>query len=175
MTAPQETRLHRWTRWGPAAVRRLDTGVEAVVGDQTVELDVTNRGLIYEQTSRPLRLGFYACLEIGVLVRWNGEDVATIRHTEPRRLGLARRSRYAVVGDDRFVVPGMQLTERAIPPLLTLRADSGVLVSSRRWAEPLNIAVTEWSFVREDDVVPPRVRGGTRPEHVALWMAVRHA
>ncbi len=69
----------------------------------------------------------------------------------------------------------MELTTRGLPTLLTLRSDAANLVSSRRWAAPLNMAVTEWSFVREYDLVPPRIARETRPGHIAFWMAMQEA
>lgn len=163
-----EWRSHRRSSWGPVRLVRRTDAIEVTVGDATVGLDLTDRRTAAERQANPFRDAY----DDGVPVTLNGERVATIT-TEGQRSGLGRRQRLAVTGDQRFVLPGLQLTHRGLPKLLTLRSDAGVLVASRRWASPLNMAVVEWSFVREHDLVPPRVSGGTRPEHVALWFAVK--
>lgn len=166
-----EYRCFRWTRWGPARVARRGDTIEATVGDATVALDLTDRRPALERQQDRFRSVFLD----GVPVEWNGRHVATVTTAAGGPVGLVRRQRHDVTGDGDFVLPGMRFTERALPTLLTLRCDTGTLASSRRWASPLNMAVEEWSYVREHDLVPPRVARTTRDEHIALWLAMRES
>lgn len=161
-------RSYRRTRWGPARlVRRVDS-IEVTVGEATVGIDLTDRRPAAERQANAFR----DLYDDGVPVTLNGRRVATVT-TRGASSGLVRRQRLAVTGDAPFVLPGMELTHRGLPRLLTLRAETGTLVASRRWAAPLNMAVVEWSFVREHDLIPPRVTRAARPEHIALWLAVK--
>lgn len=162
-------RAFRHTRWGPAEVVVRRDAIEARVGEAVVELDLTDRRPAAERQAEPWRSVFVA----GVPVSLAGRQVATITREAGSPGGLLRRERFVVEGDPGFVLPGLRFTNRALPHLLTLRSDAGVLVTSRRWAGPLNTAVTEWSFVREYDLVPPRVGQQARDEHIALWMAMK--
>ncbi|MET0467112.1 MAG: hypothetical protein ABWZ87_00065 [Aeromicrobium sp.] len=158
-------------RWGPARVMVRDGLIEATVGDAVVQLDVTDRRPAAERQENPWRSAFDA----GVPVNLNGTRVATVT-TEPGSPGgLVRRKRHTITGDAGFVLPGMRYTGRSLPDLVTLRCDAGVLVASRRWASPINVAVTEWSIVREYDLIAPRVTKLARPEHIALWMALKES
>ncbi len=164
-----EWRAFRRTRWGPVhTVARRDS-IEVTVGEAIVELDLTDRRPAVERQAEPWR----SLYDFGVHVRLNGAHVATVTTATVNRSGLVRRARLQVTGEDHFVLPGMEFTHRGLPTLVTLRSDAGNLVASRRWAAPLNMAVVEWSFVREYDLVPPKVSRGTSPEHIALWMAVK--
>ncbi|MBC9227167.1 hypothetical protein GL325_12610 [Aeromicrobium sp. 636] len=166
-----EWRAHRWSRWGPAHLVRRRDSIEVQLGDVVVGIDLTDRRPAAERQADPYRSVFAD----GVPVTWNGEQVATVTTSSGSRTGLARRQQLAVTGDDRFVLPGLAFTHRGLPFLLTLRSGAGNLVASRRWASPLNMAVTEWSIVREHDLVPPKVAREARPEHIALWLAVKEA
>lgn len=167
-----EKTSHRRIWWGPAhTVSRRHT-IEVTVGDRSVELDMTDRRSAVE---RQADKSWWDPFAAGVLVRLDGDQVATVSYAEPRRAGLIRRTRLRVDGDDRFVPAGMEFTHRALPMLLTLRDDSGTLAASRRWAGPLNTALVEWLMFREYDLIPPRVDRRTRPEHIAFWLAMRQA
>lgn len=161
-------RAYRWTRWGPATTVRRRNSVEVTVGDAVVEIDLTDHRPAAEIHADPWR----SVYDDGVAVAWDGRHVATIT-TATDRSGVGRRARLAVTGDERFVLPDLGFTHRALPKLVTLHGDGRDLVASRRWASPLNMAVVEWSYVREHDLVPPRVAADARAEHIALWLAVK--
>lgn len=158
---------HRKTHWGPVTRLQHGLGAEAGVGDEHVEIKLPYRSPA-QRNAGPTPQPF----KEGVPVLWNGEQVATVRDTRPSRSGLGRRARFEVVGDARFVLPGMSFSERTLPEMLTLSYDGGALVATQRWAAPLNVIGTEFlSFW--DAPIPPRVPRGTRPEHIALWFAMR--
>ena len=156
------------THWGPAHVIVRADEVEATVGDRTVSLDLTDRRSASERQQEPFRSVF----RDGVPVRLDGREVATVTD-EPGSVGLLRRGRQSVTGDPSFVLPGLRITHRALPALVTLRSDAGTLVTTRRWGAPLDMLLWELSWFRTEGVVPPRVAPDTRPEHVALWLAMR--
>lgn len=166
--ASDTQRFFRWTRWGPVHISWRRDSIAATVGDVTVTMDTTDRRPTREQQQHP----FHDLFADGVPIALDGRHVATVTSVPKGPVGLVRRQRHEITGDPGFVLPGMHFTNRALPTLLTLRCDAGTLVSSRRWASPLNMAVAEWSLVREYDVVPPRVARDTRPEHIALWMVM---
>ncbi|MFS0886835.1 hypothetical protein [Aeromicrobium sp. 179-A 4D2 NHS] len=154
--------------WGPVRVSRRGDAVVATVGRATVQIDLTDPRPASERQREPWRSPFDA----GVPVVVDGTRAGTI--TRPSgAAGLVRRRRHDVAGDGALALPGLRFTDRGLPTLLTLRSDRGVLVTSRRWAAPLNMLVTEFSFVREHDLVPPRVSSDATDEHVALWFAMR--
>lgn len=157
------------THWGPAHVVVRVGSVEATVGGATVRLDLTDRRPAREQQEQPFRSVFLD----GVPVELDGRQVATVTTTPGGPLGLLRRGRQSVTGDPSFVLPGMRVTHRGLPELLTLTSDAGTLVSTRRWGAPLDTMLWELSWFRAHGVVPPRVARGTAPEHVALWLALR--
>jgi hypothetical protein len=161
-------RFFRWTSWGPVHIARRRDGIDATVGDVTVTMDTTDRRPVREQQENR----FHDLFAGGVPIALDGRHVATVTSTPKSSVGLVRRQRHEITGDPDFVLPGMHFTNRALPALLTLRCDAGTLVSSRRWASPVNMAATEWAFGREYDVIAPRVARATRPEHIALWMVM---
>ncbi|GAA3536726.1 hypothetical protein AFL01nite_11310 [Aeromicrobium flavum] len=161
-------RFFRWTRWGPVHIARRRDAIDATIGDVTVTMDITDRRPVREQQESR----FHDLFADGVPIALNGRQVATVSSVPNGPVGLLRRQRHEITGDPSFVLPGMHFTNRALPTLLTLRCDAGTLVSSRRWASPINMAVAEWSFVREYDIIAPRVARDTRPEHIALWMVM---
>lgn len=166
-----EWRRYGRTHWGPAHVVVCADGAEATVGGTTVALDLTDRRPARVRQQEPFRSRFAD----GVPVSLDGRHVATVTKDASGPMGLVRRSRSAVTGDPSFVLPGMRFTDRGLPALLTLRSDTGVLVATRRWGAPLDTLLWELSWLRAEGVVPPRVARGTRPEHVALWLAMREA
>ena len=159
------------THWGPATVVVRVNSVEATVGGSTVVLDLTDRRPARERQEQPFRSVFLD----GVPVELDGRRVATVSHESGGALGLVRRSREQVTGDASFVLPGLRVTHRGLPLLVTLRCDAGTLVTSRRWGAPLDTLLWELSWFRSHGVVAPKVARDTRPEHVALWLAMREA
>lgn len=166
-----EWRAFRRARWGPAHVVVHGDLIQARVGDAVVELDVADRRPAAERQANQWRSAF----DEGVPVTLNGTRVATVTTAQGSPGGLVRRKRHTITGDAAFVLPGMEYTGRSLPDLVTLRCDAGILVASRRWASPINVAVTEWSIVREYDLIAPRVTKLARPEHIALWMALKES
>lgn len=166
---------HRWkafrrAAWGPARYVLDKPRIEVRVREQLVALDLGDpRPALDRQADRD----FVAPLSVGVAVEWNGRRVATLRSPAGSSMGIVRRSRIEIVGDDDFVTPGMEFTSRALPSLLTLRDEQGTLVASRRWAEPINMAVINFSIVYDREVFAPRVSRRTRDEHIALWLALK--
>lgn len=158
----------RRSSWGPVRTISRRRSIEVRVGDAVIELGLDDHRPALERQAEPWRSVF----EFGVPVLLAGEHVATVTEGHPGGSSLLRRSRYDVTGDDAFVLPGMVVTQRSLPKLLTLRCDAGVLVSSRRWATPVNTAVRDWAMIRDTETIPPRVTADTRPEHIALWMAL---
>jgi len=158
----------RWTRWGPVQLVLGLHAVEARVGDAVVQVDLTDTRPAGERGN-----AFESAYDRGAPLSVNGSPVGTIARDKDGPAGIIRRSRHLLVAGAPLDQPGLRLTDRGLPDLLTLRDDQGVLVASRRWASPVNMAINEWSFVREHDAVPPRVSKRALPEHVALWFAVR--
>ncbi|WP_286930943.1 MULTISPECIES: hypothetical protein [Aeromicrobium] len=166
-----EWQAFRRARWGPVRVVVRDGLIEATVENAVVELDVTDRRPAAEREANQWRSVF----DDGVPVSLNGARVATVTTAQGSPGGLVRRKRHTITGDAGFVLPGMEYTGRSLPDLVTLRCDAGVLVASRRWASPINVAVTEWSIVREYDLIAPRVTKLAAPEHIALWAALKES
>lgn len=158
----------RW--WGPVHVVVRMNSVEATVGESTVTLDLTDRRPADVRRDRPMPAPFRE----GVPVAVNGQQVGIVENEPRSPLGLfVRRARKSVTGDGSFVLSGMRFTLRGLPVFLTLRTDSGALVSTRRWGAPLDDFTWHYSLPGRFGVVPPRVARGTRPEHVAFWFAMR--
>lgn len=166
-----EYRAFRWTRWGPAHVVVRGSTIEATVGESVVGLDLTDRRPALERQADEWRSVFTD----GVPVSLGGAHVATITTAPGSPSGLVRRQHHRVTGEPGLVLPGMEFTNRGLPHLVTLRSDAGVLVASRRWATPVNVPVTEWSIVREHDLIPPRVTRAAGPQHIAFWLAMKEA
>lgn len=159
------------THWGPAHVVVRTDAVEATVGEATVALDLADRRPAAERQKDEFRSVFAD----GVPVSLDGRQVATITRAPGSPAGLIRRSRHEVTGDPSFVPPGLRFTDRGLPQLLTLRSDAGVLVATKRWGAPIDTVLWELSWFTPYGVVAPRVAPDTRPEHVALWLAMREA
>lgn len=159
------------THWGPAHVVAQAESVEATVGGATVTLDLADRRPAAERR----RDEFRSVFSDGVPVSLDGRQVATITRAPGSPSGLVRRSRHDLTGDPSFVLPGLRFTDRGLPQLLTLRSDTGVLVSTKRWGAPVDTVLWELSWFRPYGVIAPRVARDTRPEHVALWLAMREA
>jgi hypothetical protein len=160
--------MFRRASWGPATVELDGARVRARVGRAVVELDRTDRRSLAEQRAEPWRRP-----EVdGVPVLVGGERVATLSE-ERAEGGIVRRASMRVTGDAAFAGSGLELTYRVLPFALTLRSADGVLVATRGWAAPVNVLVSEYSLVRDHDLVPPRVARAARDEHIALWLAVR--
>lgn len=159
--------MFRRTSWGPATVELDGARVRASVGEAVVELDRTDRRTLAAQRAEPWRRP-----EVdGVPVLLGGERVATL--TEERPGGIVRRASMRVTGDAAFAGAGLELRYRVLPFALTLRSGEGVLVATRGWAAPIDVLVSEYSLVRDHDLVPPRVGRAATDEHIALWLAVR--
>jgi hypothetical protein len=159
--------MFRFASWGPVTVELDRARVRASVGEAVVELDRTDRRSLAEQQAEPWRRPEAA----GVPVLLGGERVATL--TDDRAGGIVRRASMRVTSDAACSGGELELTYRVLPFALTLRSEEGVLVATRSWAAPLDALVSEYSIVREHDLVPPRVARGARDEHIALWLAVR--
>ncbi|MCD9154181.1 hypothetical protein [Aeromicrobium duanguangcaii] len=166
---------YEWSRfsrswWGPVHVVVRVNSVEATVGESRVVLDLTDRRPADVRRKHPMPVPFRE----GVPVELDGQQVAVVTNAPKSPLGIFfRRAVRQVSGDPSFVLPGMRLTLRALPVFLTLRADSGTLVSTRRWGAPWDDVTWHFSLPGRFGVVPPRVARGTRPEHVAFWFAMR--
>jgi hypothetical protein len=156
--------------WGPVSVVARANSVEATVGGRTVVLDLTDRRPAQERQRSPIATPF----RDGVPVELDGRQVAIVRRDPKSPLGLfLRRARFEISGDADFVLPGMRFTDRGWPVLLTLRSDAGTMVSSNRWTAPWNDFAWVYALPGQSGFGAPRVAPGTRPEHVALWLAMK--
>lgn len=163
-----EWRLFRRAPWGPATVELDGARVRASVGDAVVELDRADRRSLAAQRAEPWRRPEAD----GVPVLLGGERVATLVD-EHDRGGVLRHASMRVTGDAALVGTGLELCYRVLPFALTLRSERGDLVATRAWSAPLNALVSEYSLVRDHDLVPPRVSREASDAHIALWLAVR--
>ncbi|ERG63037.1 hypothetical protein L332_00995 [Agrococcus pavilionensis RW1] len=163
-----EWRMFRRAAWGPATVELDGARVRATVRDAVIELDRTDRRSLDEQRAQPWRRPEAD----GVPVLLHGERVGTLVEDDAGG-GIVRRASMRVTGDAALIGAGLELTYRVLPFALALRSHGRALVATRAWAAPLDALVSEYSIVREHDVVPPRVRSGASDEHIALWLAVR--
>lgn len=144
--------------------------VEATVGGTTVALDLTDRRPRQERGDDRGVLPFREGVPVGL----DGRQVAVVKSDPASPTGLFwRRARQQISGDPSFVLPGMRLTGRGLPTLLTLRSDADVMVSTRRWSAWWADLAWNYSLPGGTRGMAPRVTRDTRPEHVAFWFAMR--
>ncbi|GAA3524411.1 hypothetical protein [Aeromicrobium flavum] len=173
MPEPGKVR-YDWTgfsrkQWGPVSVVSRYNTVEATVGHATIVLDLTDRRPLEERQRSPIATPF----RDGVPVWLNGRRVATVRRDPTSPFGLfVRWARKEIAGDPGFVLPGMRLADRSFPGMTSLKCDAGTLVRTNVLAAPWNGFA--WHYTLPGiSFGAPCVAAGVRPEHIALWFAIR--